>query len=265
MSIICWGNLAKSADSTQRIEQAIEGYIKSHDENPNAHMGADYALGAHRMQTILDHPPGSVKYYHVYDIHAEQITAGAMIIKGGGPYISVRDTENNERVKIYPEGIIVKNGLISVQNDNNEVIIDKKGVWGSNIFYTDKKTKTSSQTMSGDFDFQFLEPLEFGFYLSRPSPVMIFGMIGWYSSAWDASPVLTVQYPGGYWPSNGGMVIILNNSGMNWGTYTFITILKLAAGQNFLRLLGARSTPDATVVFGGLDTFSEMSYMVMGN
>lgn len=60
MAIICWGNLAKSADSTERIEQAIEAYIETHDMNPNAHMGEDYALGVHRLQTVLDHMDGSV-------------------------------------------------------------------------------------------------------------------------------------------------------------------------------------------------------------
>jgi len=134
MAIICWGNLAKSADSTERIEQAIEGYIESHDENPNAHMGTDYALGAHRLQTLLDHPYGSVKYYHVYDIHAESITAGGIVVKGGGPYISVQDTGGNERVKIYPEGIIVKNGNILVQDYMGRSVFDSKGLVSSNSF-----------------------------------------------------------------------------------------------------------------------------------
>lgn len=65
MPIVCWGNLAKSADSTQRIEQSIQAYIEGHDENPNAHMGADYALGAHRLATELDHLEGSVSFYHL--------------------------------------------------------------------------------------------------------------------------------------------------------------------------------------------------------
>jgi hypothetical protein len=60
MAIICWGNLTKSANSTEKIEESIQGYIESHDENPNAHMGADYALGVHRLQAVLDHADGSV-------------------------------------------------------------------------------------------------------------------------------------------------------------------------------------------------------------
>lgn len=66
MAIICWGNLAKSAESTQRIEQSIEDYIESHDENPNAHMGPDYALGAHRLMVELDHLPYSIFNKYLY-------------------------------------------------------------------------------------------------------------------------------------------------------------------------------------------------------
>ena len=65
MPIICWGSLAKSADDNTRIEQAIAEYIETHDENPNAHMGADYSLGAHRLATELDHISGSVAFHHL--------------------------------------------------------------------------------------------------------------------------------------------------------------------------------------------------------
>lgn len=66
MTIICWGNLAKAANDTLRIEQAMQGYIEGHDENPNAHMGPDYALGAHRLQIELDHLPYSVLNKFLY-------------------------------------------------------------------------------------------------------------------------------------------------------------------------------------------------------
>lgn len=66
MPIVCWGNLAKSADSTERIEQSIQAYIEGHDENPNAHMGEDYALGAHRLQIEIDHLPLSARNSLMY-------------------------------------------------------------------------------------------------------------------------------------------------------------------------------------------------------
>ena len=65
MGIICWGNLAKSADDVTRVEQAIQDYIEDHDWNPNAHMGDDYALGVHRLQTVMDHLPSSVYPEHL--------------------------------------------------------------------------------------------------------------------------------------------------------------------------------------------------------
>ena len=134
MPIICWGNLAKSADDTQRIEQSIQGYVEGHDENPNAHMGVDYSLGAHRLQTALDHPYGSIKYYHVYDIHAESITAGGLVVKGAGPYISVQDAGGSERVKVYPEGIIVNDGFVFIQDYMARPVFDSRGVVSTNNF-----------------------------------------------------------------------------------------------------------------------------------
>lgn len=266
MTIICWGNLAKSADDTQRIEQSIQAYVEAHDENVNAHMGADYSLGAHRLQNTLDHPYGSIRYWHVTDLHAEAITAGGLVIKGAGPYISVQDEASNERVKIYPEGIIVKNGLISVQNDGDQVIIDKKGLWGSNIFYSNQVQKTDEQEVTGDFNWYFLTSLQHGFYLTRPSPVLVWGFITAKNTGNDASAEITVQYPGGYWPAGKQLSIKgLTDANTNWNNITFITHILLNAGNNWIRLLGARSTPDETVIFDGLNNLCSFGYMIMGN
>jgi len=60
MAIICWGNLAKSADSTERVEQAIEAYVESHNENANAHQIEGSSLYMHRVLEKLDHEFGSV-------------------------------------------------------------------------------------------------------------------------------------------------------------------------------------------------------------
>lgn len=60
MAIICWGNLAKSADDTLRIEQSIEDYVEGHNENVNAHQVYGSSLYMHRIQTELDHRFGSV-------------------------------------------------------------------------------------------------------------------------------------------------------------------------------------------------------------
>ncbi len=60
MAIICWGNLAKSADDTQRIEQSIGSYIEVHNEDPNAHQVEGSSLYMHRVNERLDHALGSI-------------------------------------------------------------------------------------------------------------------------------------------------------------------------------------------------------------
>jgi len=65
MPIICWGNLAKSADDTQRIEQAIQGYVEDHNENVNAHQIEGSSLYMHRVLEQLDHKFGSVDLRHL--------------------------------------------------------------------------------------------------------------------------------------------------------------------------------------------------------
>jgi len=65
MPIICWGNLAKSADDTLRIEQSIEDYVEGHNINPNAHQIEGSALYMHRVEADLDHPFGSVSFKHL--------------------------------------------------------------------------------------------------------------------------------------------------------------------------------------------------------
>ena len=66
MTIVCWGNLAKSADDVLRIEQSMENYVSSHEQNANAHMGTTYSLGLHRVQDILDHAFYSVRNISTY-------------------------------------------------------------------------------------------------------------------------------------------------------------------------------------------------------
>jgi hypothetical protein len=69
MTVICWGALGKAAGDDTTIDQEINTYITRHDENPNAHMGEDYALGVHRLQVVLDHAEGSVNLFHLVKDH----------------------------------------------------------------------------------------------------------------------------------------------------------------------------------------------------
>jgi hypothetical protein len=60
MAIICWGNLAKSADDTARIEQSMQDYVEGHNINVNAHQVEGSSLYMHRVNEKLDHLEGSV-------------------------------------------------------------------------------------------------------------------------------------------------------------------------------------------------------------
>jgi hypothetical protein len=74
MPIVCWGNLAKSADDTQRIEQAIQAYTEDHNENVNAHQIEGSSLYMHRVNEILDHLDGSIGLQKLSDTKFSIIT-----------------------------------------------------------------------------------------------------------------------------------------------------------------------------------------------
>ena len=266
MTIICWGNLAKSADETQRIEQAIQEYVEGHDENPNAHMGADYALGAHRLQAALDHPYGSIRYWHVADIHAEAITAGGIVVKGEGPYIVVLDEAYIERVKIYPEGIIIKKGKIVIQNEDDNTLLDSIGLKGNNIFFSGQLEKTTDQNIPGDGNWYTITPFSVGMYLKRQMPVMFFGIIQTTSSGNDATLAIKIQYPTGYFPRSMGWIAPNTGEEINQRSIiSFVHILQLYSGFNTVSLIGARTTPDETINVLRLNETSTFGYMVLSS
>jgi len=66
MAIVCWGNLAKTADDVIRIEQSIEDYVSGHNQNPNAHAADGYSLFEHRTQDVIDHTFYSVRNIFMY-------------------------------------------------------------------------------------------------------------------------------------------------------------------------------------------------------
>ena len=266
MPIICWGNLAKSADDTQRIEQAIQAYVEEHDENVNAHMGENYSLGAHRLQAVLDHPYGSIRYWHVEDIHAEAITAGGMVVKGSGPYISVQEGEGVERVKIYPEGIIVKKGSIVVENEGEQEIIDARGIRGGNIFYSNVVLKETTFQIPGQNQWYPVSELNAGIYLARQTPVLFFGEAEVELGNSSQSCSLRIQYPGGYHPGNegwwSGSFVKTNNL---IGRMSFMHILSLYAGFNTVRLVALRESTSWVAQISGSPSVSTFGYIVLGN
>jgi len=267
MPIICWGNLAKSADDTTRIEQSIEDYIAGHDENPNAHMGEDYALGAHRLQTILDHPYGSIKYFHVYDIHAEAITAGGMVVKGGGPYISVQDQEGVERVKVYPEGIIVKKGKVVIEDEKDLAVLDAKGLVGANIFYSGEANLDSEFTLKGFGKWYPVPPLEFGVYLPRATPVLLFGNIVYWVKSEENVLHITIQYNQFFSPAlNGWSLMVPIGETRIDGMFSFNRILQLYAGANLVRpVFKADVVSDFAAGISAGDHVSSFGYVMLGS
>ena len=270
MAIICWGNLAKSADSTERIEEAIQDYIENHDSDPNAHMGADYSLGGHRLQTELDHPPNSVQYFHINDIHAEKITAGGMVVKGNGPYIVVQDNGGYERVKIYPEGIIIKNGRIIIENEFGTNIIDDKGLIGENIFLTGQKTTITDQALPSNGSFAACSYMEFGVYVPRSTPCMIFPNMSFKGLGDNGSRVLMrVWHDTEYIPNSNGWWWQKENIYSEYSGFFNITrIINLFTGFNKVQVQMRRYNTWGLFNIAFVSTSANESgigYMLMGS
>ena len=164
MAIICWGSLAKSADDTQRIEEAIQDYIETHDMNPNAHMGEDYALGVHRLQAVLDHSRGSIdlgymsrdKYLFMTAFETlDGWSMGDIFVKDEGIWATYLQTENinDELIEIWygPYGYamgadISKNPMwqttAKISQDTNQIIymaagnpgdLSQHAMWGFKV------------------------------------------------------------------------------------------------------------------------------------
>jgi len=265
MPIICWGNQAKSANDTTRIEQAIDEYVERHNENPNAHMGADYALGAHRLQNVMDHPYSSIYPWHIYAINAHRITTGAMVVKGDGPYIVVQDSGGDERVRVYPEGIIVKKGRIVIESEDDQSIIDAKGLVGNNIFYSGMVKTSSDFRITGDWDFLNVPDMVHGMYVSRPTPCLIFGHFSIREYGMGANFEARCMYPTGYVPEGTSWMWSPTRAGLEWGQMSFTHMLTLYAGFNTIQIQVARSTPDSEIYVEGLNAQSFLGYAVLGN
>jgi len=268
MAIICWGNLAKSADDTTRVEQSIHHYVQTHDENPNAHMGEDYSLGAHRLQTMLDHPYGSIYPFHVYAISADQVTTGALVVKGGGPYILVQDEAGAERVKIYPEGIHVTYGKILVKDEDGVTQIDGRGIYGTNVFIIGGKTTIAETRIPRKGGWYQVPGLDFGVYVSRGVPSLISPSVS--VSGWGAptGSFIRLWHDNQYFPTEGDF-------GHWWpyppnsfnGQFTFQRVIGLHAGFNKFQV---QVRHDGVVDIGNMfvsanDIESSISYMIMGS
>lgn len=55
-----WGDLDRATNDNTKIDQAIDEAIIAHNDDPDAHLGADQALESHRASEIIDHRAESV-------------------------------------------------------------------------------------------------------------------------------------------------------------------------------------------------------------
>jgi len=114
MPMVVWGLLTKSAEDSQKIEEAIDAKISDHNADPDAHGLADMALYAHRSGDVLDHIAESVKNIK---IEAKARAHIAIVdITGGGDYTDIQEAIN------YAEG--KEGGIIFIRHGNYQLAND---------------------------------------------------------------------------------------------------------------------------------------------
>jgi len=60
MSTETWGQMNKSQTDATLIEERITQMISEHNDDPTAHMADAQSIGQHRINSVIDHPLGSV-------------------------------------------------------------------------------------------------------------------------------------------------------------------------------------------------------------
>lgn len=60
MPIQTWGDMEKSQIDPEKIEEAIARMIEEHNDDPEAHLGAEQSLNSHKSYDIIDHVVRSV-------------------------------------------------------------------------------------------------------------------------------------------------------------------------------------------------------------
>ena len=83
-----WGQLPKSAEDNETIEEAIARLIDDHDDDPEAHLAAGGSLSEHKGDEIIDHPARSVPVdkfaaYQLY--YSTNFENGAAFAQEGSP------------------------------------------------------------------------------------------------------------------------------------------------------------------------------------
>lgn len=122
-----WGSLPRATNDATLIDEAIEAAVTSHNDDPDAHLGADQALQSHRAAEIIDHlaesvvndkikanartyiaivdPDGTGDYTTIEDAcdFAYEKGSGTIYVKKG-TYVPSRDLRLRYGIDIYGEG-----------------------------------------------------------------------------------------------------------------------------------------------------------------
>lgn len=185
-----WENLAKNALDPTTISAAIDAKITNHNDDPEAHLGADQALESHRAAEIIDHRAESVvndklaryarRFVAIVDPKSESdfetiesavdyargIGGGDIFIKAGNHYI-----ENDIMIPLTI-------GLYGAGYDETLLISNNNG--GSKLSFYDTVSVDSfggtiSSAASGQISFN-IGTIPWASYV--PKPGMIFKVYG---------------------------------------------------------------------------------------
>jgi len=82
MPLPTWGNLEKSQEDKEKIEEAIQRLINEHNNDPNAHLGEGQSLYNHKVSEIIDHVVASIIADKIRDgeIDLKKLTAKQNIL-----------------------------------------------------------------------------------------------------------------------------------------------------------------------------------------
>ena len=60
MSAEVWGQMPKSSEDAEKVEEAIDRVVGEHNDDPTSHLGPTQALQSHRASEIIDHAARSI-------------------------------------------------------------------------------------------------------------------------------------------------------------------------------------------------------------
>ena len=127
-----WGSLPRATNDATLIDQAIEMAVGAHNDDPDAHLGADQALQSHRAAEIIDHlaesvvndklAPVSRAYTAIVDPNSEYDYATieaalAYVVSAGGGRILVRAGDHfiSQTISL-PKGINIEGEGATITN-----------------------------------------------------------------------------------------------------------------------------------------------------